>query len=579
MSGASADFSAWKSLNGGQPTPDGAGLEIYFRGYLSNQEDLAEALGIQGAIGSVVELIARAYRRWRRALPSKLEGQFALAVADSATGEILIARDPLGVVPLYWSLKGQRIGFASRIADLVDGGMPPELNRKEIERYILFGGGAASDATCYASIKRLPAGTSVWVQKGRVSTDRLWNPEGLSPLRYKRSSDYIEHFIELVGRSVDGALQGSSSPWIALSGGLDSNTILAPAHRYRPNLQAYSIIAPQWPEEDESRWIERIVATRGIAWTAINAEDVLPFSMSPAGFCGSPDAVILYGKLYSQLNGLVGTDVMLTGDGGDSFMGSQMGPIPSHLADPLFSGDFLGVVSNLRQWAKQSSPARPIGHWVLQGAVLPAIRHILRRSARRAHYHLHPTWLRIGKPLLSRSRAAQPEAVAPRCKTPGHQALLDDLWQCAEDTTALVKSYSNRHPLFDRRLYEYLWRIPWSQKLIPGCDRYLQRRALKGIVDDDIRTRLSYGMGSRCFAEGLRRSPEWQDYLRDDPALAAMGIVDTAEWQRAVQQACLGQTNAEPLFFRAITTEVWLKQLAVLKHKSNSQTTFAVANG
>jgi hypothetical protein len=107
-----------------------------------------------------------------------------------------------------------------------------------------------------------------------------------------------------------------------------------------------------------------------------------------------------------------------------------------------------------------------------------------------------------------------------------------------------------------------MWAIPWSQKQLPRCDRYLQRRALKGLVDDDIRTRIGYGSGSRLFVEGLQRSKQWQDYLCDSPKLAERGLIDAAKWQLAIQQACVGQTHAEPLLLRAMSVEIWLKQLA-----------------
>src|ERR1035438_9774266 len=241
-------------------------------------------------------------------------------------------------------------------------------------------------------------------------------------------------------------------------------------------------------------------------------------------------------------------------------MGAQMGPVPSHLADPIFWGVRSGVVEHLRQWLRQSIPERSMGYWLLHVILLPSMRHLLRRNVRQPHYHLHPSWLHCGRPLISKSRALRPKAVAPHCRAPGQQAILDDLWQCAEDTTAVDKTYSNRHPLFNRPLFEFLWSIPWSQKQLPLCDRYLQRRALKGIVDDDIRTRIGYGIGTRCFIEGLRRSREWQDYLCDGPAIADIGFVDADAWRKAIQQACVGQTNAEPLLVRAITVEVWLKQ-------------------
>jgi len=537
----------------------GSTAAIFFRGYLTNQAELAQRIGLGNAAERcVVDVIGECYKRWGRALPGVLDGQFALVIADRTTGDILLTRDALGVVPLYWSLKADTLRFATRVRDLVDGDARKALNLKEVRRFILFG--AVSDETVYSAIRRLEPGTSMWIHNGTIARDVTWDPRSLKSIIYRRSDEYVEHFVDLVHKSVEGALKNCQSGWIALSGGLDSNTILPPALKYCPGLQAFSIVAPQWPEEDESKWIKRIVAARGLPWHPINAEEVLPFSEFPQGFCGSPDTGVIHQRFRSALNTLVGANVLLTGDGGDSFMGSQMGPVPSHLADPIFKGDLSGVIRDLNQWRQQSKPTRSKAYWLFHGFILPALRHLLGRNVRPPHYHLHPPWLRFSRRLKFGSRAQQPKSVAPRCRTPGQQAILDDLWQCAEDPV-FDRLYSSRHPLFYRPLFEFLWAIPWSQKHLPLCDRYIQRRALKGFVDEDIRTRISFGLGTRTFVEGLHRSKQWKDYLCEGPEMAELGLVDAEKWRQAIQQACAGQTKAEPLLVRAIGVEVWLKQL------------------
>lgn len=535
-------------------------LEIFFRGYLVNQVELAQQIGLEHAADcSVVDVISACYERWGRGLATMLDGQFALVIANRATGEVLLTRDALGIAPLYWSLKAGILRFATRVGDLFDGDTQTGLNLKEVRRFILYGG--VSDETVYSSVQRLEPGTSVWVSHGTITRYVSWDPRSVKPILYTRSSEYIEHFVDLIKKSVEGALRNCASGWIALSGGLDSNTVLLPALNYCPTLQAFSIISPQWPEEDESKWIERIVKARGLPWHPINAEDVLPFSEFPRDFCGSPDTGVIHQRFRAVVSDLVGANVLLTGDGGDSFMGSQMGPVPSHLADPIFRGGLSGMVPDLLQWMRQSTPTRSSAYWFYHGLILPSMRHLLRRNVRPPHYHLHPPWLRFGRRFKLGSQSSQPQSVAPHCQTPGQQALLDDLWQCAEDP-AFDRRYLIRYPLFYRPLFEFLWAIPWSQKQLPLCDRYLQKRALKGFLDDDIRTRVGTGIGTRTFVEGLSRSKQWQEYLCEGPEMANLGLVDAEKWRQAIQQASVGQTKAEPLLVRAIGVEVWLKQLS-----------------
>lgn len=562
MGEGAGHFCGGVDLGLNQAQPGGARLDIFFRGYLSNLPDLARRLSLpRTSECSAIDVIAKLFELQGLGLSTQLDGQFALAVADRRAGEVLLSHDPMGVVPLYWTLKAGRLRFATRIGDLVDDQVRSSINLTEVRRYLLDGGPGFS-ATVYKPVNRLEVGTSVWATNASVSRHTIWDPRRTEPIVHARPERYVEQFRDLVGKAVRGALHGRGSAWLGLSGGLDSNTLLPPALECCPGLKAFSVISPQWPDADESRWIRRIVERRGLDWHPINAEDVLPFGEIPRQFCGAPDSAVIHQRVNTALAGLIGTDVQLTGNGGDSFMGAKMGPTPSHLADSLLKGKPVVAWRDLRRWMRESRPHRPAAYWIYQGLVLPTLRHGLRRSVRPPHYHTHPPWLICGRRWLRHSSPRQPTAAAPHTWLPGRQAILDDLWQCSEIQHASDQSYVCRYPLLDRQLFEFLLAIPWSQKHVPLCDRYLQRRALKGLVDDDIRSRIGFGVGSRSFIEGLRRSKQWQDYLCDTPALAAAGLVDADGWRQAIRQACVGQTGAEAVLLRAITVEVWLKQLA-----------------
>ena len=322
-------------------------------------------------------------------------------------------------------------------------------------------------------------------------------------------------------------------------------------------MKAFSIIAPQWPDADELPWIKRIVERRGLVWQAINAADVLPFGESPERFCGAPDSAVDHQRVNVALAGL-SERTSKSPNGGDTSWGAERA-CAFDLVDPLSAGDLVGAIGPVRQHrTRELRPRRPgLADWLTHGLLLPRSS-CPRNSVRPPPYHRHPSWLLCG----TDGRFAAPVRAsrsppAPHWKTPGHQAILDDLWQCAEDQNASDGLYACRYPLFHRPLFEFLWAIPWSQKHLPLCDRYLQRRALKGLIDDDIRTRIGFGTGTRSFVEGLRRSKPWQDYLCDLPRLAALGLVDADGWRHAIQEACAGKTGAEALLLRAMTVEVW----------------------
>jgi asparagine synthase (glutamine-hydrolysing) len=122
-------------------------------------------------------------------------------------------------------------------------------------------------------------------------------------------------------------------------------------------------------------------------------------------------------------------------------------------------------------------------------------------------------------------------------------------------------SYEVRFPLLYRPLVEFMSAIPWEQKMRPRCDRYLQRRALKGVLPEVVRRRASKARGTWSLVEGLRRSKEWVQYLCDSPLMAEHGLADAEEWRQAVRQAAVGQTHGDMYFMAGVAVEAWLKGL------------------
>jgi len=131
---------------------------------------------------------------------------------------------------------------------------------------------------------------------------------------------------------------------------------------------------------------------------------------------------------------------------------------------------------------------------------------------------------------------------------------------------ASLLTHEVRSPLLYRPLVEFMYSIPWGQKLRPRCDRYLQRRALKGVLPEAVRRRGTKASGSAALIEGLRRSKDWIPYLCDTPLMAEAGIADADEWRRSVRQAAVGQTHGDCYFLAGVAVETWLRGLAGLRH-------------
>ncbi len=124
-----------------------------------------------------------------------------------------------------------------------------------------------------------------------------------------------------------------------------------------------------------------------------------------------------------------------------------------------------------------------------------------------------------------------------------------------------MRGFEFRYPLMYRPLVEFLYALPWRQKLRPDGDRHLQRRAMHALLPAEVRDRVDKAVMTRPVLEGFRHSPAWFDLLTRQPQLIEHGLVDAARWQDAVRRARLGQIEGVSLFLAAAALEAWLQGL------------------
>jgi asparagine synthetase B (glutamine-hydrolysing) len=341
------------------------------------------------------------------------------------------------------------------------------------------------------------------------------------------------------------------------------------AHLRAGKLATFSLVCPRWPEANEERWMRAVVDCYRFPWHKVDVEHMLPFSRLPEGFHGEPTATVIDEEQLGVVNSLLasqGVAVMLSGHGGDAVLCARGGSVPVHLADALFDGDAIGAFRAMVDWKNTAKDVRSYSYWLLRTLVEPTVDHLRGNRIRSSSRGLRvPAWIKRDYASQMNLRQRARRHISWRCREPGRQALSDNLWLLALVTATNPQrrmGFEIRHPLMYRPLVEFMCGIPWEQKLRPRCDRYLQRRALKNILPEEIRWRATKGNASAALVEGLRRSQDWLDYLCDSPKLAERGIVDAEEWRQAVRRASVGQVPDQKLFLAAIAVEVWLKQLS-----------------
>jgi asparagine synthase (glutamine-hydrolysing) len=169
-----------------QPMVDTLGLALAFNGAIYNFPELREelqALGYSFHSDGDTEVLLKGYHAWGAALLPKLNGMFALAIWERDNQRLFIARDRLGVKPLYLSRNGERLRFASTLPALLKGGdIDPMLDPVALNHYLNFHAVVPAPRTLLANVQKLPRHLDAHRPPRRTEQKTWWTlPYGPTP--------------------------------------------------------------------------------------------------------------------------------------------------------------------------------------------------------------------------------------------------------------------------------------------------------------------------------------------------------------------------------------------------------------
>ncbi len=258
------------SRNGRQPLAgrDGS-AQVAYNGEIYNHRELRNALIRRGhsfRSRTDTEVIVRLYDEEGDGLLHKLDGMFAFAIWDPQRRRLLLARDRLGIKPLYYAQavgrEGRLLLFASEIKALVAGGdLNPAPNIDAVAAYLGYRHPVSSE-TMFSGIHSLPAGHTLTVERGEVKIEPYWelpHPDGETDLGERH---YLEQTRSLVSDAVEKRLMSDVPLGAYLSGGLDSSIVVAlMAEQLGPGLKTYSVsVGNVVGEADDDTAHARLVA-------------------------------------------------------------------------------------------------------------------------------------------------------------------------------------------------------------------------------------------------------------------------------------------------------------------------------
>jgi asparagine synthase (glutamine-hydrolysing) len=325
------------SQAGHQPMQDGDSW-ISFNGEIYNYRELRAELRAEGHVfrtGTDTEVILKAYSQWGGDCVNHLRGIFALGIWDNTTRTLLLARDHLGVKPLYFWRDNQALVFASEVRSLLASGyVRRHLDHRALQGYLTFG--AVQDPqTLVKDVASLPPGHTLTWKEGRATVARYWTLP--SP---GRSEDLTISDVEEVTRAhltdaVRTQLVADVPVAAFLSGGIDSTAILALMRLGgAQDIHSVSVVF------DEPTYDERVFARRAANAFGTDHHELILTSHDVVR--GLPDALAAYDQpsmdglntyFVSQVTKSEGMTVALSGLGGDEMFGGYDGHARQLLAE------------------------------------------------------------------------------------------------------------------------------------------------------------------------------------------------------------------------------------------------------
>jgi asparagine synthase (glutamine-hydrolysing) len=488
-----------ESRSEAQPHITPSGTVLTWDGRLDNRGELiSELRDILTAASTDVSIVAAAYEQWGTACFAKLLGDWALSIWNPMDRSVILAKDPIGTRHLYYSLDKDQVSWSTILDPLVLlAGKTFALEEEYIAGWLSFF--PATHLTPYVGIHSVPPSASVFLQAGKHTISKYWDFDPGKKIRYRTDGEYEEHFRTVFAESVRRRLRSDSPVLAELSGGMDSSsivcmadTIIARTAAETPRLDTLSYYNDLEPNWNERPYFAKVEEKRGRTGCHIDVgkHESFRFEVDRNHFSAAPGSGGRPNEAGRQLAACMtsqGNRVVLSGVGGDEVMGGVPTPAPE-LEDLLARGHLRTLAHRLKVWALNKR--KPWFHLLFEasrGFFPPALVGVPKNKK-------PVPWLNTG--FVQRNRSAL-QGYQIRLKLFGplptfqeNVSTLDVLRrQLACSALPSDAPHEKRYPYLDRNLLEFAFGIPREQLIRPGQRRSLMRRALVGVVPDELLSR------------------------------------------------------------------------------------------
>jgi asparagine synthase (glutamine-hydrolysing) len=530
---------------------------VVFNGEIYNYQSLIDELRGFGHIfhtRSDTEVIVHAWETWGERCVERFRGMFAFALWDANTETLFLARDRLGVKPLFYAaMPGGHLAFGSELKSvMLHPGVSRAIDPCAVEEYFALGY-VAEPRTIYNSVRKLPPGHTLTIRRGRS----LPAPQQYWDIRFTLDNNLgLPEAVEELERRLEESVKLrmiSEVPLGAfLSGGVDSSAVVATMARISAEPVNTCSISFKEPEFDEARF-GKIVAERYRTRHFIDRVESDDFALID-------ELAAIYDEPYADSSALPThrvcelarkhVTVALSGDGGDESFGGYRryrlhiaeeklrSALPLALRRPAFG--FLGRMYPKADWAPRVFRAKSTFESLARASV-EAYLHGVSNIREPMRHRLYSQQLRsalggyraddLFRHHANRAGTDDPLALIQYLDLKTY--LVGDI-NTKVDRASMAHSLEVREPLMDHPLVEWLASLPSSLKVRGNEGKYLLKKAMEPRLPKEILYRPKMG-----FAVPLTR---WlRGPLRERVREVVLGptLADTGLFQRGVLEEML----------------------------------------
>jgi asparagine synthase (glutamine-hydrolysing) len=576
-----------------QPHVSQSGAVITWDGRLDNRAEIISELRDVLAFDSTdVAIVAAAYEEWGSDCFKKLIGDWAFSIWNPISRSLILAKDPIGVRHLYYAIDKDQVTWSTILDPLVLFAGKTFLVCEEYIAGWFATKCPAAHLTPYIGIHSLPPSSAMLLRAGKHMVSKYWDFDPGKRIRYRTDTEYEEHFRNVLATAVKRRLRSDRPVLAELSGGMDSSSIvcmadavIARGEPLCPRLDTISWFDDSHdhlePDSNELHWISEVEQKRGRTGYHINLnslkkdtclQESLASEFDNDHFAVTPNSGGRLPELFEQYAAHMKSRehrVVLSGIGGGEVTGDGVPTPRQELQNLLARARLFTLARQLKSWATKMKKPRLSLLWDAVRGFSPLALKEVSKDMPIARW-FQPDFVRRNRAALwgyqSRVRlfGPLPSFQENVCALDADRRLLSD-WTLRSDLLREV-----RFPYFDQGLLEFLYSIPREQIVRVGRRRHLMRRALVGIVPNQLLNRRR-----RAFLPPrptTSKSAEWPSLAEIGKRIvsAHIGIVDPNRFLDAMKAARNNPEVPGSALISTLTLEFWLRHLITHRVLSHS---------